>query len=196
MHSRPRTRADPNFSSGASWKFRITTEHQLDNWRIDQQMVDFAESVKIKGSRSGAELDGRKLFDWCPASAGFLKPSIFEQKIALRYRLAYDQAFVFELARYDSYDLSTNAQMPCTTHWGASMWNSDWEVILSGNAGLSLGECADWDSRLQAFFPNPHPDKTKDKIPQVEPGLERFLHHIRMVTESLDRIKNVPSSTT
>lgn len=155
--------------------------------------MDFADSVKLKGSKPGAELDGRRLFDWGPASTGCLKPSVFEQKIALRYRLAYDQAFIFEIARYDSYDLSTNAQLPCTTHWGASMWNSDWEVILSGNAGLGLGECADWNPRLQAFFPDPEPStNTRNEIQEVEPGLKSFLQHIHMVTESLDRIKDIP----
>lgn len=170
-------------------------------------MIDFADSVRIRVSQTGAgagtELNGRKVFSWGgadTASIRFLKPTVFEQKTALRYRLADDQAFVFELARYDSYDLSTDAQCPCTTHWGASMWNSDWEVILSANAGLGLGEYADWDARLPAFFPKPYPstkngkekEKEKEKISDIEPGLDAFLDHIRVVTECLDRIRNVP----
>ena len=164
-------------------------------------MIDFADSVRVKVSQTGAgaRLDGRKVFSWGgadTASTGFLKPSIFEQKTALRYRLADDQAFVFEIARYDSYDLSTDTQSPCTTHWGASMWNSDWEVILSANAGLGLGEYADWDARLPAFFPKPCPStkngKEKEKSSDIEPGLDAFLDHIRVVTECLDRIRNVP----
>ena len=154
-------------------------------------MADFADSVKMKASKIGAELDGRKIFNWETTSVGYLKPSVFEQKIALRYRLAFAQEFIFEVARYDSYDLSINAQMPSTTHWGASMWNSDWDLNLSKNAGLGLGECADWDSRLQEFFPNPEPFNSKNGSHEVQPGLKWFLQNVQMVTESLDRIKNL-----
>lgn len=71
------------------------------------------------------------------------------------------------------------------------MWNSDWEVTLSENAGLGLGECADWDPQPPAFFPNLEPSYGRTRSQNVEPGVESFLQHVRVVAESLGRIRGV-----
>ena len=182
---------------GPSWKLQIAADNQLDRSRIDQKMVHFAESVKLKrGSKVGAELDGRRLFEWETALPGCLKPSVFEQKIALRYRLKSMPEFVFEIARYDSYDLLTNSQTPSTTHWGASMWNTEWDIKLSKNANLGLGESAGWDPRIEMFFPTPEPEpsnKRNQGQEEVDPGLRLFLQNVQSIVESLNAFTKTPS---
>ena len=181
---------------GPSWNLRVWTEDQTERSRIDSKMMNFADSVRLRRvSRKGAEIDGRKLFEWETALSGCLKPSAFEQKIASRYRLRLMPEFIFELARYDSYNLSTNSQTPSTTHWGASMWNTEWDIKLSKNANLGLGESAEWDPRLEMFFPNPEPaslNKQNFYHEKVGPGLSWFLQNVQLVAESLDNVVGAP----
>ena len=181
---------------GPSWNLRVWTEDQTERSRIDSKMMNFADSVRLRRvSRKGAEIDGRKLFEWETALSGCLKPSAFEQKIASRYRLRLMPEFIFELARYDSYNLSTNSQTPSTTHWGASMWNTEWDIKLSKNANLGLGESAEWDPRLEMFFPIPEPaslNKQSFYHEKVGPGLSWFLQNVQLVAESLDNVVGAP----
>lgn len=179
--------ADTN--SGASWKLQVSTEHNLDAARIDHKMTTFADSIKLKKiPKAGTELTGRKIFEWEEDLPGNLKPSVFEQKTALRYRLVHSSQWVFEIARYDSYGDPENPDTPMTTHWGATMWNTEWDITLSANAGLGIGESADWDAKLETFFPSDSHSKNQD----VNPGVMEFLQKVQMVTDFLDDIKKTP----
>ena len=175
--------------SNPSWKLQISRENLFDTLRFEDNVKQFAESVKFdaKIPRKGAEIDGRKLITWEMELPGCLKPSIFEQKIAFRYRVKHMQGAVFEIARYDSYDLASNAQKPSVTTWGASLWHTEWDMILSENADLRLGEKAKWNPRIDTFFPGEQPHAANNLKQQqgIHPGLARFLRGVEPIAQRL-----------
>ncbi len=172
--------------SGVSWKFQVATEHDLDASRIDPKMTAFAQSVELKKiSMKNIELTGRRLFDW-DTSSGSLKPSQFEQKIGFRYRIVGASDWILEIARYDSY--TQNPNDPATTNWGASMWNSEWDYLLTENAGLGIGLSASWAPKLETFFPN----ESGLQNSGARNGLAKFVKIMQGVTDFLSEIKKVP----
>ncbi|KAL9124773.1 MAG: hypothetical protein Q9217_005926 [Psora testacea] len=169
---------------GCSWKLNISNEHILDQSRIDPKMTAFAESVKLKtGDRSCLGLTGQRQLELVQTnSPGSLKSSEFEQKTSYRYRLVPNSAWMFEIARYDCY--GAHDDMPVTTNWGASMWNTDWDTVLTKNSGLTIGEVADWHPSLSTFF-------TSEGTSSIDPeaGVSEFLQTVQMVNDFLDEIK-------
>ncbi|KAL9101487.1 MAG: hypothetical protein Q9163_003258 [Psora crenata] len=171
---------------GCSWRLKISNEHTLDQSRIDPKMIAFAESVRLKArDKSSLGLSGEKRFEWVQSDRpGSLKPSEFEQKTSYRYRLASDSAWMFEIARYDCYGPHDDA--PVTTNWGASMWNTDWDAVLTQNSVLKIGEQADWEPLLSTFFScRDEPENDPDK------SILEVLHVIRMVNIFLDEVKGM-----
>ena len=147
-------------------------------------MTAFADSVNLrKFDKHNLALTGQKHLDWVRSNfPGSLKPSEFEQKISYRYRLVPNSAWMFEIARYDSY--GPHEDTPVITNWGASMWNTNWEEVLAQNSGLKIGEAADWDPCLSTFFPN---EDSSNSNP--ESSISEFLQTVQMVNDFLDEIK-------
>lgn len=172
-------------------------------------MKDFEHSVKLmRGPRKATDVSGKRLFEWETQLPGSVQPSVVEQKTAWRFRLRAANSWMFEVARYDTYKLispppqsstqRTNdlywSDMPETTLWAACMWNADWDIELSKNASLGIGESADWDPSLDKFFPSGVARESRD-INDVHPGVSLFLSHIRTVSEALDGICQSSSDT-
>ena len=144
----------------------------------------FAGSVKLKNAdRCDIARTGKKQFDWIRSDyPGCLKPSEFEQKISYRYRLASNASWTFEIAHHDCY--GPYDDMPTTTYWGASMWNKDWDSVLTENSGLTIGEVAEWDPFLSTFFENGDPSTNNP-----EAGISQFLQTVQMVNDIVNEIK-------
>lgn len=150
-------------------------------------MSDFASSVRVKkGSLRGIELTGCNMFEWQPQMPGNIQPTNFEQKTALHFRLIGAPDYLFEIARYDSYDNVRNPTYPTTTNWGASLWNTEWDSTLSQNAGIGIGEAANWEPRLSTFLPGGDDATVND----VNPGIKTFLQHVHDITQCLEEIPN------
>lgn len=147
-------------------------------------MTNFVEKVAAKlppGAKP--QLSGQRVFTWKATL-----PSInFEQKTALRYRLLNNSAWVFEFARYDTYESTAQgiATTPKDTYWGATFWNSEWDSILGENAHLGIGEAARWNQNLSNFFtPNFRSTSTGP-----DAGLDDFLSNIKSIVELLDTMR-------
>lgn len=95
-----------------------------------------------------ADFTGRRVFTW---NYG-VRIISFEQKTALRYRLADRANLVFELARYDSYISQKSSTSPTATRYRASVWSTDWDRHLLTNKFLEIGEQASWEPTIENFF--------------------------------------------
>lgn len=146
-------------------------------------MTDFIKSIKYNraAKRANPVLTGQRVFSWGTS----LKILGFEQKTSLRYRIANRENWLFEFGRYDTFEKSTG-NAPVSTHWGATMWNSDWDRILGYNTDLEIGEPADWTPTLDTFFPA-KPD-TPDRVDELT-GYRQFLENMKVVVGFLDRMK-------
>ena len=179
-----------------SWKLHISTEPALDPTQVDPKMIDFADSIKLDPSKAkGPGFEGERVFTWETSIPGCLKPSAFEQRTALQFRLAKAPDWMFEIARYDTYDLSSSpSQQPgdevviplVRSYWGARLVNTEWETILGENQNLGIGEAAKWDSGLGAFFPS-----EVSHFEGADPGIKEFLGSMREVMECLDELKEM-----
>ena len=153
----------------------------MDDSRITPRMADFMSSIAYKAPPAGIrpELTGHKVFKY----ATNLKFDSFEQKTALRFRHARRKAWVFELARYDSFTDNT-VSAPETTQWGATFLNTEWEHVLGANNILGIGQAANWDPWLSRFFP----ETAKDG---KDTGFQGFLQDVEYITKMLDEMKNL-----
>ncbi len=167
---------------GISWKLQIANENLLDPTRITPKMTTFTDSVQFRypTSDSKPELTGHKLF-FCGQS---FPVDSFEQKTALRYRLQNHSAWLFEIARYDTY--AANELLPRNTQWGATLWNSNWDTTLAENANLSIGQAATWDPRLSTFFDA----FVGSASTELDAGFWEFMQNLRLILEVLDGMKS------
>lgn len=133
-----------------------------------------------------------------PASAPV---SRFVEKTALRYRLKGTK-YIFEIARYDEYSRAgievfqqlgsfvytgQMSEVPSTS-WGASIYHPDWDNLLGDHANLPVGRSAQWNPKLDTFFP------PKDKATSEDGcgGFREFLDLVRRVGDLLS-IPEAPS---
>lgn len=146
-------------------------------------MTNFIKSIKYDraAKRANPLLTGQRVFIWDTP----LTILSFEQKTSLRYRVANREHWTFELGRYDTFEGSTSNE-PTSTHWGATLWNSDWDRILGYNSDLKIGQPANWAPTLANFFPvNPH---TRDSVDELT-GFRQYLENMTTIVGFLDRIK-------
>lgn len=147
-------------------------------------MRSFAESVRWKSLSAElpkADFTGRRVFTW---NHGF-KVVSFEQKTALRYRLADRADWIFELARYDSYNSLKSSTDPTATRYRASVWRKEWDRLLSTNHSLEIGEEASWEPKIEKFFGANVPGVTEDTS-----GLKVFVGDMKRISELLDDTNN------
>ena len=146
-------------------------------------MCAFAENVKWKilsAEYNKADFSGLRVFTWNDS----VRIVSFEQKTALRYRLADRADWIFELARYDSYHSLKNPKKPKATHYRASVWRKEWDRLLSTNHSLEIGEEAPWEPTIDSFFGANVPGATEDTS-----GLKVFLGDMKRISELLDNTK-------
>lgn len=153
-------------------------------------MTQFANSVKLsKIPRTRTELTGQKVFTWEKDHPGVIQPSAFQQKTALKYRLAHQPTWEFEIARYDHYGDPKNENVPVETNWGATLSNTNWDSTLTANSTLGIGEAAPWEPNLKTFFP-PRPDPADmEGVQGADPGVTEFFENVEVVTKLIDSIK-------
>lgn len=148
-------------------------------------MCAFAESVKWKSLATElhkADFTGRRVFTW---NYG-VRIISFEQKTALRYRLANKSNWIFELARYDSYISQKSSTSPTATRYRASVWSTDWDRHLLTNKFLEIGEQASWEPTIENFFGATVPGATEEKS-----GLKVFLGDMKRVSKLLGDTKQL-----
>lgn len=146
-------------------------------------MCAFAESVRWKSLSAEfhkADFTGRRVFTWNHS----VRIVSFEQKTALRYRLANRADWIFELARYDSYKSLKSSANPTVTRYRASVWRQEWDRLLSTNHSLEIGEEASWEPTIDTFFGANLSGATED-----ESGLKVFLGDMKRISELLDNTK-------
>ena len=146
-------------------------------------MTAFIKSIKYNRAAKGTNpvLTGKKAFTWSTS----LKILSFEQKTSLRYRIVNRENWWFEFGRYDTFENSAGNE-PVSTHWGTTMWNSDWDRILAYNTDLEIGQPANWTPTLDTFFPaNQH---TPDSVDELT-GYRQFLGNMKSIVCFLDRMK-------
>lgn len=143
-------------------------------------MCAFAESVKWKSlsaELNKADFTGRRVFTW---NYG-VRIISFEQKTALRYRLADRADWIFELSRYDSYISLKSFTNPTATRYRASVWSKEWDRLLCTNHSLEIGEEASWEPSIDKFFGANVPGATEDTS-----GLKVFLGDMKKISKLLD----------
>ena len=172
--------------SAISWKLQISVENNVSETRITPAMKDFAERVQFNEPLAGTSVaaTAQRLFKYGTNLS--VDGSI--QKTAWQYRLKNENAYTFEIARYDTFSGSyskTTARTPSssmTTRWGASLYSKAWDTTFSENASLAIGETAKWNPALETFFPEGILTGTSG----ANAGFHNFLQDVHAVAEVLD----------
>ena len=153
-------------------------------------MMEFAEGVRLsKIPRTRTELTGQKVFTWRKDLPGIMQPTAFQQKTALRYRLAYQSDWEFEIARYDSYGNPKSESAPVETNWGATLYNTNWDSVLTDNSTLGIGEAAGWNPELGTFFPAGPGTTEMEGVEGTDPGVMELFKVVEGVSKFIDSIK-------
>ena len=143
-------------------------------------MADFADSIYYRGKKEEIRNPGKPLFSFRPI------PNLIEftQKTTWRYRLTAHSAYVFEVARYETFDVSHKKLL--RTHWGGSIFNEAWDQILAGNSALRMGAKGTWSPALDVFFPK---NDTQDL--QSNNGFGELLAILQSIIEFLSEERKV-----
>ena len=157
---------------GITWKMQIAADGNIKELELPPILTKFDAAVHLVApSPSALEIGGTELMFEIPGRGDF--PNIdyyFQQKTAWRYRLQVNGAYVFEIARYDTFALGRTApghprREPLNTQWGFSLWCVAWDEKLSENAALKIGEHATWTPSLNGFFARSYSSKSTGSNP-------------------------------
>ena len=141
----------------------------------------FARDVKARKASHQPSYDGStELMFRIPGSCAALHG--FHQQTIWRYRMKAKTDYVLQVIRYDSFDLNGD-RTPTESGWEVTVHNDTWGECFSNNVGLKMGDRADWDSSVPAFFPA---DKRQKGL-GTEPGLEGFIDQIRLIVTVLSK---------
>ena len=141
-------------------------------------MADFADSIHYRATKEEIGTPGKPLFTFRPV-AGLAE---FIQKTIWRYRLVSHSAYVFEVARYESFDIKDKKLL--RTHWGGSIFNEAWDQILASNSALRMGAVGTWNPSLDLFFP-----KNDTQTDESNNGFGELLVILQSVIEFLSEEK-------
>jgi len=120
-------------------------------------------------------------------------PREIVETTTLRFRVAQDINYIFELYRHDTYIPEANGlagsrfgkssqegPKPTTSGWAACLYHQEWSNKFGENAAVKVGDPVSWKANLTEFFP-PSPDHPD---PEFTPGDETF-HCFWEIVESL-----------
>lgn len=145
-------------------------------------MEEFARGVRLRElpDDENPATSGYKVFT-SPATLPILG---MEQRTTFRYSLKAQPSCIFEISRYDEYN-GRDPQCPSSTKWAASLHDRDWDVKLSENAGLGVGQYASWSPSTEPFFRAW--DASQSKAPHA--GFVDLFRQIQSVASFLDTLK-------
>ncbi|KAL8712256.1 MAG: hypothetical protein Q9220_003407 [cf. Caloplaca sp. 1 TL-2023] len=162
--------------TGVSWELKVSADNPVDPSRITPTMEAFANGVRFTKPPAGEDpmISGQRIFS-TPSDLVILGK---EQKTTLRYSLAGEPRFIFELSRYDEYD-GPDIWRPSSTQWAASLYDREWDSRLAENTKLEVGQSSSWRPDVDPLF-GPKTGET---------GVRDFLYHTRKVASFLDMFK-------
>ncbi|KAL8944097.1 MAG: hypothetical protein Q9216_000688 [Gyalolechia sp. 2 TL-2023] len=174
--------------SGISWQLQISMENTIDISRITPRMEEFARGVKFMEPPANEHpaISGYKVF----ASSPTLPILGMEQKTTFRYSLKAQPSCIFELSRYDEYN-GTDPKYPSSTQWAASFYDRDWDVKLSENVALGVGQSASWNPHTESFF------RARNASASQTPhtGFIDLVRQVQAVASFLDTLKGTLSDS-
>ena len=136
----------------------VTANRNFDATKVTSHLKTFANSVHLVPPTQDTDIvDGSTelMFEFS-RDGNESNDHFFRQKTAWHYRIKGNGSYIFEIARYDRFNLGSNprGREPCEpAQWGFSLWCVTWDEKLGENASLKLGEHATWQPSLDTFFP-------------------------------------------
>jgi hypothetical protein len=158
-------------------------------------MRTFAESVYLSPNIVDDILEPpRQKFFYPPGNL----PRYVVETTSLRFRLAQDPTWIFELQRHDtiyphppalrgarfgfSEPKEEEKVVPC---WGASLYHQEWITMFGENAALKAGEMVSWKPTLTGFFP-PSPDVPDPDIVTGDATFRTFWQIVESLMSTLN----------
>lgn len=149
-------------SSGLSYRLGITAANAIDDVRLPQHYHEFVNDITLLIDIAADARDTRLFFRWPTRSNGTSTLPIvsLQQKRAWRFNFPNTE-YVVQLATIQDaiWSKQTGRSTTYEMRWGVSMWHARWDMWLSENANLRVGEKASWRPEEGFLFPvdrNPH----------------------------------------
>lgn len=153
-----------NLESGRAWKFELLATQLVDEARLPQQLVNFAQGVRFnpQAARQG---DGTSSLINYPPVPGLIS---VETRTSNCFRILLGNSdYALEVSRFEksesaprrtgaiaSDDSSAVLHEP---RWSVCVHRTEWDTMLAQNEKLPIGKMADWSDEVQTWFP---PDLT------------------------------------
>jgi len=167
---------------------QLAADGTIKESELPISLTKFDAAVHLLAPSSSAlEIGGTELMFAIPRQDEIPNMNFhFQQKTAWRYRLQVNGAYVFEIARYDTFALGRTApghprREPLNTQWGFSLWCVAWDEKLSENAALKIGGHASWTPSLGEFFPTSYGSKSTGP----NPGFSDYLKMLERIVQVL-----------
>ena len=132
-------------SSGFAWHFDLHTAQAVEETRLPTLLVNFAYTVKINATAAKKDPFGQGFVMSRPPPEGRLKS--MQQSIGYRFGIR-GSAYTAELFRFQ--ERGAGVYEP---RWGLDVYSMDWDGMFTSNERLPIGERANWEDGINAWFP-------------------------------------------
>lgn len=179
----------------SGWQLQISAANSIDDSNVKVELRGLVDHLMLKAPNKETGLFSKEPFRFPRGSTPIRK---WEIKTAFRYKLQ-NSAYRFELAMHQTLQMGSNADRKAdvvpAVRWGASLYNQEWDEILSQQSSLDVGECGTWPARLNTFFSS----KGASVDSKVDTGFQDFVSRLETVSKLVSyddevQISELPSS--
>jgi hypothetical protein len=141
-----------NLSKSSAWNFSLSASLAVDPKRLAPEFDDIANSIRLDASLARAQRSDKKFVRWNP----YAPVKTLQQRTSYAFALK-NSNYTLELTRFQDRTFSGKAggveSEVYEPRWGLEVYHSSWDTLFASNEHLPVGEMADWDDSVKAWFP-------------------------------------------
>ena len=141
-----------DLNTSLAWQCDILACPQvIEEWKLPEQLRKISDTINVD-PKLAAKQDGFQAF------ARFMTlPSLcaVQQRRSYRFQIAASD-FTLELNQFQDRMREPGTDKAISTYqprWGLSLYRGEWDVMLTKNERLPIGEQADWQHDVTTWFP-------------------------------------------
>ena len=181
-----------DLNTGQAWQFDIESTRPIQEHRLSKQHLDFGYSVKFdpKGVFAQDKGSNKPFAVFKSAAVNLIH---LRQRTSYRYHIRTEEGMVtdytLDVTRFQdrTYPLGKStyvaAQEPTVyePRWSLSVYRTEWDTKFAQNESLKIGEMADWEDGVDAWFPE---DPTKDSEAESKgAGVEHLMEKLKRIAK-------------
>jgi len=181
-----------DLNTGSAWQFDIVAAQSIEESRLPQQLVRFAEKLAID-TNAARKRSADRLFVVHTPHANLKS---LQQRISYHYRIAIGNSdYTLELSQFqDRVYAARQAPAPSFINsaagltiyeprWSLNVFRADWDTNFAQNERLEIGAMVVWSDDVESWFPqdlnaNGSTSTNDDEKPDAEVGWKQLMEKL------------------